>query len=239
MSATPPGRPPYYTQNYSFPVPGGQGLAYIPAALQPLADLIDQTIEQQIAASWPQNVANLPTTNLQNNQEVYLQTAAMMATGAVWHLKYRSAASSAGRWEFLGGGPIEQTVQSSGDALAQGLNPVLGGPQVTLPRPGDYSISFGAVFIGQPGSAVSVGIDGGGLSADAQPMIEFQTPGAQLWLDPGDGSAAPAPGFTDTASLTIRRTVSSESATLTMSADCTGSAALGDRFISATPIRLG
>jgi len=74
---------------------------------------------------------------------------------------------------------MEQTINAGaggGDdpvTLAAGLNAVPNGPTVTVPRPGDYMVNYGATFLGQSGSSANLGVDGGGLAANVAPMLQF------------------------------------------------------------------
>jgi hypothetical protein len=163
---------------------------------------------------------------------VYLQTSAMATNGIAWHLRYRAAAPAATRWEFIGGAPIEQTVPGGAGGgglvgpLASGLNPVPAGPSIVVPRSGDYIFNFGAVVQSATVGTVNVGIDGGGIASNAAPMI-------QLSFD----VAATAQR---TGSLSVRRNVGSQNATLAMFAIPSASdVVLGARYLSVTPIRLG
>jgi hypothetical protein len=232
------GRPPYNTPNFGFPLPGGTSLADYITYTEALANAIDtamQTMQNTlnpINAAQPTYVANLPTTNLVDGQEVYYQTSAMANNGQAWHLRYRAAAPASTRWEYLGGAPIDQVVPGGAGGggyagpLASGLNPVPSGPSVVVPRPGDYIFNFGAVIQSALVGTVNVGIDGGGIASNAAPMIQFSinTAGATF----------------RTASLSVRRNVSAANATLAMFATATGTdVTVGARYLSVTPIRLG
>jgi len=186
-----PGRPPYLTDNYEFPVPGGQGPADYLTANIALADAIDSQLKEtdtfvaDLEASHPSVVANLPTADLVDGQEIYYQTTAMAATGTMWHLRYRAAAPSPNRWEYLGGGPIEQTInEGTGGGgtwdgpLPTGLQPLPNGPSIVIPRPGDYAVTYGVALRCEAG--VQIGIDGGGPAADAAPMIELESDGEAI-----------------------------------------------------------
>jgi hypothetical protein len=217
-------------------VPGGTGLADFITATEALADAIDtqlktfENVLDPLNAAQPLLVASLPTTNLVDGQEVYLQTSTMAGNGTAWHLRYRAAAPAATRWEFLGGAPMEQTVNGGAGAggtyagpLATGLNPVPSGPSIVVPRPGDYIVSFGATIQCASADEVNIGIDGGGLAANAAPMVQI---GADVSLDTG--------------SLSVRRNVATANSTLAMWADTTASDVnVGARFLAVTPIRLG
>lgn len=231
-----PGRPPYLTPNYDFPVPGGTGLADYISSLEAFGNAVDaqlkvfENILDPLNAAQPLLVAALPTTNLVDGMEVYLQTSTMATNGTAWHLRYRAAAPAATRWEFVGGAPMQQTVNGGAGGggtyvgpLASGLNPVPGGPSVVVPRPGDYIVAFGATVQCDSNDTVHIGIDGGGLAATAAPMIEV-----------ADNVSL------DTSSLSVRRNVATATSTLAMFADTASSDVyVGARYLAVTPIRLG
>jgi hypothetical protein len=238
MSVYTPGRPPYNTPNYGFPVPGGTGFSDYITATEALANAVDtamrnlENVLDPISAIQATFVANLPTTGLVDGQEVYYQTAVMAGNGTVWHLRYRAAAPAATRWEFLGGGPIEQTVPGGAGGgsyvgpLASGLNPVPAGPTFTVPRPGDYIFNFGAVVQSATVGTINIGIDGGGIPSNAAPMIQFSIDTAAVGYRTG--------------SLSVRRNVATANSTLAMFAIATASDVMvGSRYLSITPIRLG
>ena len=232
------GRPPYNTPNYGFPIPGGTGASDYITATENLGNAIDtqlkvfENVLDPISAASPVYVANLPTTGLVDGQEVYLQTSAMATNGIAWHLRYRAAAPAATRWEFVGGAPIEQTInQGAGGSgyvgpLASGLNPIPTGPSVVVPRPGDYIVNYGAVIQSAQVGPVNIGIDGGGVAASASPMIQLSIDAAALAQRTG--------------SLSVRRNVASANSTLAMFASPVGTdVVVGARYLSITPIRLG
>lgn len=97
-------------------------------------------------------VTTLPSSPV-DGQEVYYQsttaggggTNTMADVGAVWHLRYRAASSSAYKWEFVGGTSISHsapggTTGAGGTfaALASGSAPV-----IVLPVAGDYILEYG------------------------------------------------------------------------------------------------
>jgi hypothetical protein len=84
-------------------------------------------------------VTALPTSP-QDGDECYFQDVAMAALGVVWHLRYRTASTSANKWEFLGGGSITaradaQSVVTSGWSGGHG-------PLIRVPLSGDYMVSM-------------------------------------------------------------------------------------------------
>jgi hypothetical protein len=74
--------------------------------------------------------------------EVYLRVDD--AAGVVWHLRYNAGSSSAYKWEYLGGAPQSHRVdaqQTSAAAAYSDLATV--GPQIVVPRIGEYRAQFG------------------------------------------------------------------------------------------------
>lgn len=89
----------------------------------------------------PAYVTTLPGSPY-DGQEVYLQVDA--TNGINWHFRYRAGSASAYKWEFLGGPPLDSRV----DALEISTSTTYvdlttAGPSVTVPRAGDYELSFG------------------------------------------------------------------------------------------------
>lgn len=78
-----------------------------------------------------------------NGREIYY--AADATNSIIWHLRYRSAANnSSGAWEFVGGSPLSNTVETYQETAAthstyQDLATV--GPSVTVPRKGNYLVT--------------------------------------------------------------------------------------------------
>lgn len=66
--------------------------------------------------------------------------------GVVWRFRYRSASSSAYKWEFVGGAPLDSYVATQQSTSAVGATVGLGGPSVTVPFAGDYIVTGGALI---------------------------------------------------------------------------------------------
>lgn len=70
------------------------------------------------------------------------------AAGAVWHLKYREDSASAYKWEFLGGAPLMDVVDTLDVAITTNVFTALAtaGPAVTLPAGvgGDFIVDVRA-----------------------------------------------------------------------------------------------
>lgn len=85
-------------------------------------------------------VTALPSPAYDGQDVFYLADA---TRGIVWHLKYR--AGQAYPWTFVGGPClISQIDESYGANLTAYPGASIGGPSVTIPRLGDYIMSFGA-----------------------------------------------------------------------------------------------
>jgi len=82
------------------------------------------------------------------------------AAGIVWHLRYNANAASK-PWEFIGGPPLTSYV-SVGEATSSTTTADLAtvGPQFTLPRGGDYQITWGSRCTLVSGAAGTYGIHG-------------------------------------------------------------------------------
>jgi len=91
-------------------------------------------------------VTTLPSNPVDGQEVHYLVDA---TNGVVWRLKYRQASSSAYKWEFAGGSPLDSGFNIADDNGGNSTsyidfanNP---GPSLTIPRAGDYMVSFGAM----------------------------------------------------------------------------------------------
>jgi hypothetical protein len=71
------------------------------------------------------------------------------ANGVIWRMRYRAASLSAYKWEFMGGSYVSSEVATlQGTASAAYADLATVGPTITVPRAGEYEISFGAKCIG-------------------------------------------------------------------------------------------
>lgn len=89
--------------------------------------------------------------------EIYFQTTAMATDGVVWHLRYRSASSSAYKWEVVGGSGLlvttanEDTMSGNSNSPDAGYVENTTTTRLTMPLAGDYEFDFGAVVGGSAG----------------------------------------------------------------------------------------
>ena len=115
----------------------------------------------------PKLVSALPSAPV-DGQEVYYVADA--TNGVVWHLRYRAASPSAYKWEFAGGPPLHAEVETEQGLSSPGswLDLATVGPDVTLPRAGDYMVSWGcySYWDGAAGAngVTSMGIQRGGVN---------------------------------------------------------------------------
>ncbi len=113
--------------------------------------------------STPTLVTSLPGTPV-DAQEIYLLVDSSL--GTIWHLRYRSASSSAYKWEFVGGSPLtasvataQTTASSSYSALATA------GPSIALPYAGDYEVARGFQSTASPNWVGYMSFDIGATAA--------------------------------------------------------------------------
>jgi hypothetical protein len=154
--------------------------------------------------------------------EVYLRVDD--AAGVVWHLRYNAGSSSAYKWEFIGGPPLNATMPDY-DSIASAtfVAGAHNGPLITLPRNGDYIAAFNADV--RPPASVWAGCGvawpGSGPTNDEA-----------IWAYGGTG------GTTATNAATIKRTgVTAGVATMHFFSQA-GSALMGRRWMTITPVRL-
>lgn len=134
-------------------------------------------------------VTTLPSSAV-DGQEIYYQSTtagtgggstSMADVGAVWHLRYRSAASGSYKWEFVGGTPTSH--QNGGGsttcAVAFTAYPPVSwtSPTVKVPLAGSYTYSLVVNMTSQTGATSSinyqnlVGSTTGALIGQAQTVV--------------------------------------------------------------------
>lgn len=135
-------------------------------AIQADLDALALDTNSLTARSWPGTVTTLPTSPT-NAQEVFY--VADSTNGVVWHLKYRSASVSTYKWEYVGGPPMRNQVDTdSGTTSTTYTTLATAGPTVTVPLTGEYVVRFGCnVYNGTAGNSCLHSIDVGGGAVDA------------------------------------------------------------------------
>lgn len=151
--------------------------------------------------------------------------------GVAWMFRYRSASSSAYKWEYVGGGRMLATVATSetrGNTAYGDLTTV--GPSITVPFAGDYQIAHGASMV-PPATTLGIG------------FMSYAT-GATVAVD-ADYVYIGAAGAVATATNTYRETVKTAVAASavirakyrTSVASPTGT--FSNRVLAVVPIRVG
>ena len=109
-------------------------------------------------------VTSLPGSPVDGQEVFYQSTTAgtggasnsMADVGAVWHLRYRSASTSAYKWEFVGGGPTTG-VGSGETGFTSSAFRTNGQASLTLPAvAGDYFITLQAYLVSDSAIANNV-----------------------------------------------------------------------------------
>lgn len=123
------------TTNLLLPYPSATDTADVPRDIKALADKLD---------AFGALAGALPASPTDGQEFFYLADA---ANGVIWHFRYRAAAASPYKWEFVGGSPLHiglVTVftTTSGTPVADGTT-----TQIVIPFAGDYDIGSG--FDGQ------------------------------------------------------------------------------------------
>ena len=124
-----------------------------------------------------------------DGQEIFYQStvagtgggsSSMADVGAVWHLRYRSAATGSYKWEFIGGAPVSAETTSSGTRTATTYGDLSANTQeLTVPLAGDYRFDFymtGTVDT-DAGAAIMALKFGGTLASDTY-QAGIATPGS-------------------------------------------------------------
>jgi hypothetical protein len=178
-------------------------------------------------------VTSLPSAPIDGQEIRYIADA---TNGVIWNLRYRAASSSSYKWEFIGGPPLSSQVgtnaQYGAGVTTSSLTAAdLSGPYVTVPLAGDYQLQ---------GSAFCLNSVGGNLG------------GCFFWIA-SDGATGWS--FTDFATTTAAtnnvgasisgtrlRTGLSASTQISLryaTSSGTNSAQFWNRYLSATPVRVG
>jgi hypothetical protein len=133
-----------------------QGAADTTEALRAIGSDAGQVVagnDPRLLNASPPLVTALPA-NPVDGQECYFGTA--LASGAVWHLRYRAAASSAYKWDVLGGLPVVNTDPNSHTLRQYGINVWgLHDPVITAPLAGEYFVTGDASIATDGGSGVT------------------------------------------------------------------------------------
>lgn len=122
--------------------------------------------------AYPSRVTTLPSSP-QDGQEIMFVADA--ANGVEWHLKYNAGSSSAYKWEYVGGSPLNSIVDTDEGIPSTAYSDLATvGPQITLPLAGDYFIEW----------EHSMYAPGGAASGMSMPNITGQTApadDARMW----------------------------------------------------------
>lgn len=171
-------------------------------------------------------VTTLPASPFNGQIVDYLADA---TNGVVWRLRYRAASASPYKWEFVGGSPLHGTDTTGGTrAGGAGFGNLTGtgvGPQITVPRAGDYEIAFGALVTNNsPGARVEVAIQVGAAAVS----VDNTAAAAE------DANAAISPW------RQVRRTVTAPATAIALRyASSGGTANFSERELIVIPTRVG
>ena len=204
--------------------PGPPGEVYVqpttPASTNDGAIWIDTDESPGTWAPTIPVVTSLPASPY-DGQEIYYQTAAMLADHVMWHFRYNAASSSTHKWEFLGGAPIVAsevfTDQTTSSTSFTDLTTV--GPTLQLPIPGVYEIAFGCALWGATGYA-SVYYSGSVADFDAVKM----TTGINIPVS---------------VSRQMIRSATSGTIKIMYKVGVAGTLHASDRFLHVRPVRIG
>ena len=184
-------------------------------------------------------VTSLPTTPF-DGQEVYYQsttagtgggaTNTMADIGAVWHLRYRSAAAGSYKWECVGGsGLVAVVATSETTASATYADPATIGPTITLPLAGDYKIGTAATTVNSTvgyGVGVSFSVSGG-AAGTASDVDAFRI------------TTVTASALQATATFAYKTGLTAAAVTMRYRVTGGGTATVSNRTLTALPIRVG
>lgn len=164
----------------------------------------------------------LPT-NPTDGQEVYYAAAA--GSGVIWHLRYRAAASGSYKWDVLGGPPLISSVAADESTTSTSYTGTgFTALTVVLPLAGDYVIDVGARSYNSGAGTNYMSYDIGGTGAVDGDSTQWNVSAAGQGA-PGSRSLLKAGLAAST--LTAKHKVSA------------GTGNFAERWIKATPVRLG
>lgn len=179
-----------------------------------------------------------------DGQEVFYQSTvagtgggstSMADVGAVWHLRYRSASSSAYKWESVGVVALNNTIATEQTkAVGTGMGALTtAGPIVVAPEMGDYIITLSCYYRnGASDGSCYYSYKIGSAAASTADAIIGESAGT---------ANSPSINTTRVASKTL---TGADAAARTLTANyqalgSSSSASFGQRFISIKPIRVG
>lgn len=159
------------------------------------------------------------------DDEVYFDTG----DGFLWHFRYLGSQAGAYPWGAVGGQtPLFDEVEADETTTSPTFaNLGTDGPVVTVPLPGDYDVRWGAFSTGTTATAIqAIAVKRGTAAADAADSIRQQPPGVSYF---SSGQSARHRRMTGLAAGDELRLQYETNA---------GTATFGDRWITATPIRV-
>lgn len=191
--------------------------------LQPKSIGADKLVDSVLAAP----VVTVLPSNPQDGQAIdYLADA---TNGVVWRLKYRAASASGSKWEFVGGPPMYDAVDTNeSTASATYVDLATVGPSITVPLAGDYIFDLSSQITTSTTSAAfaMASLKIGAAATVDNDAIQDQTPVA---------AAA-----TRSMARRIKRNVSAASTVCKLQyRSSTGTATFGRRALQITPVRVG
>jgi hypothetical protein len=129
--------------------------------------------------TWPL-VTSLPGSPIDGQECYYLADA---TNGVVWHLRYRTASSSAYKWECVGGSSLSAEVEAqSATVTSTTYIDVSTGPSLVVPLAGDYQVDWGALSSGSVATAIIASSikRGAAAAVDADALLQ-QPPGVNYF----------------------------------------------------------
>ena len=130
------------TPVYALPYPAASDPADVPVDMQELAERIALVLGGALSATPPGSPFEGQLWGLSPT------------AGVVWVFRYNAGSASAYKWEFVGGPPLyqEQTNFNGSDVTNSTVYiapPTNAGPDITIPRAGDYDVLIGGQISGQ------------------------------------------------------------------------------------------
>jgi hypothetical protein len=177
-----------------------------------------------ISSLQPPLIASLPGSPVDGQEVYYLADA---TNGVIWHLRYRAAAPGTYKWETVGGGLLYAEITAVESCTSTAYTALTtAGPIVTLPLAGDYIVDHGwHLNNSNAGIAALMSYDIGAIAASDN--------------DAARGVMAAAAGIEVPIIRRRRKTVTAAGALTAKYKVSAGQTYFQNRWLSATPIRVG
>jgi len=154
------------TPTYALPYPASTNVPDVPTDMAALANQVALVLGGALAAV-------PPATPIEGQLWAMSPVA-----GTVWLFRYNAGSASTYKWEFVGGPPLSHEIitdEATGSTTYVDLATV--GPQITLPRAGDYEAFFGCkMYNSSAGNNIFAALKRGAAATSDNDYISYTNP---------------------------------------------------------------